>query len=474
MRLLGFTTLLTLVAVAATYACSSSDGASSGAAGDATDGGGSCCTPNPPGPDAPGDGGGKADADVQPLPAGSFDPSFGTNGRASVPGAVVDVIVPTPDDGVLVARSEWPPANAYVTKLSPTGAIDTTYGTSGTVAFAMDRVVRAHSASATSNGVVIGMGTDMLNGPSALGFGLLALDTKGAPAAFGTAGYAGAKPPLPPEGSWRFRVEQIEALPDGSWLAAGGGQRTAGYGDAVFARWKPDGTLDPTFGNAGAAVLTYGDNSSTWIVAMAPTSGNMHLVALGFQASANFDTSATRVVRITSQGTIDDTFGTSGVAVAAKGAAIQGVALPSGGFLLVADGYMPLGAPSDNPKASPTGTLAKLSPTTGTLDTSFGAGGLVVPPVLDEPCPAQRAVVDSKGRILVLRMCRGDHDLTTITRLTANGAVDVTFGTGGSVKTKIDVFTMAVDAKDRLLVGGVEILPDGGTPSTSIVARILP
>jgi uncharacterized delta-60 repeat protein len=127
----------------------------------------------------------------------------------------------------------------------------------------------------------------------------------------------------------------------------------------------------------------------------------------------------------TTTGSIDTTFGTNGW-VSIAGSSVPGlgtvgdaVSLPNGDILL----------------AGSTG-LARLLPT-GKPDTSFGSGGSTTVP--GAGVGGGVIAVQSNGEIIYATATAppaGGNDEWEVARLTANGALDPTFGTGGIVTTQ--------------------------------------
>jgi uncharacterized delta-60 repeat protein len=82
----------------------------------------------------------------------------------------------------------------------------------------------------------------------------------------------------------------------------------------------------------------------------------------------------------------------------------------------------------------------------GQLDTSFGSGGMAILQLTGGPDRAYQAQLQSDGSILVAGNANGD---LFVTRLTPNGQLDTTFGTGGT--TYVD--TNTTDAWEQEKVG---------------------
>ncbi|MFN9880044.1 MAG: calcium-binding protein, partial [Planctomycetota bacterium] len=90
----------------------------------------------------------------------------------------------------------------------------------------------------------------------------------------------------------------------------------------------------------------------------------------------------------------------------------------------------------------------------GSLDTSFGTGGKVTTPVGTSWDEGRSVTVQPDGKIVVAGLARiGSTDDFALVRFNADGSLDTSFGTGGMVTTAIG--TSAVSAF------GLTIQPDG-------------
>jgi len=135
--------------------------------------------------------------------------------------------------------------------------------------------------------------------------------------------------------------------PDGKLVAAGYSATIDGSGFAL-ARYKPDGSLDRRFGDAGRVVTDLGRHDFPIALVLQPDG---KLVLLGATTGAR-----TTLVRYSPDGQLDASFGINGVVVTEARAA--------GALILQPDGKLVLGARP----------LARFN-VDGTLDTSFGVGG---------------------------------------------------------------------------------------------------
>ena len=95
----------------------------------------------------------------------------------------------------------------------------------------------------------------------------------------------------------------------------------------------------------------------------------------------------------------------------------------------------------------PTGFAVHRYNANGTLDASFGAGGVVITP-LGVGVHAESVLIQADGKIVVVGYSypiQGDSDFTLV-RYNPNGSLDSTFGTGGIVTTSFDVLSIAYGA----------------------------
>jgi uncharacterized delta-60 repeat protein len=101
----------------------------------------------------------------------------------------------------------------------------------------------------------------------------------------------------------------------------------------------------------------------------------------------------------------------------------------------------------------------ELAQAAGELDPSFGSGGKVTTNFGNPNDGATSVAVDSLGRMVAVGYSNNSHSFSTgITRYNPNGSLDSSFGNGGRVRISSDVlyapFSLAVDAKDRIVVAG--------------------
>src|SRR5437879_772843 len=130
-------------------------------------------------------------------------------------------------------------------------------------------------------------------------------------------------------------------------------------------------------------------------------------------------------------GSLDTSFGLTGRVVTPIGVSgdLGAVALDSSGRIVVA-GSTYNGTNYDVAVVRYT--------TSGSLDTTFGGGGKVTTPMGTSNDEGQAVAIDSSGRIVVAGYSfNGTNKDVAVVRYTASGGLDTTFGSGGKVTTPI-------------------------------------
>ena len=206
------------------------------------------------------------------------------------------------------------------------------------------------------------------------------------------------------------------------------------FGSVV--RLLPDGSLDPDFGTDGVASPRANGALNAFRVA----DGDVLVVGLS------------ETWRVNADGSLDTGYGTDGVTdvggsnaarMADDAVVVQGFFNPGGGTLMPG--------------------LVKLTPD-GAVDTAFGTDGYVFPA---DRVTFGGVAVDSQNRI-VMAFKDGSVDPSFVYRLQADGSPDAGFGSGGV--TQLETLSaekgVAVDAADRPVLAGV--ISDNGVLNTGL------
>lgn len=265
---------------------------------------------------------------------------------------------------------------------------------------------------------------------------------------------------------WRGIVVQ----PSGKIVVSGTveDEITATDRDVVIARFTADGVLDASFGVAGITRLDLSTavggmmgTDSTWGLATDPN-GLLYVHAgqraEGMDSGGNPLTDTDFVVlRLTVDGAVDTTFGTAGkhvLDIQRSNASVRGITVLGDGKVL-AYGY----ASSASTGNTVQPVIYRLTPA-GALDTTFATGGLFHEVVLTAQTEVYSVAVHPDGKIVTAGYGRNDpagtNDWISL-RLTANGALDPTWASGG--KYLLDVTGTNIADNCRYAIA----LPNGRT-----------
>ncbi len=245
---------------------------------------------------------------------------------------------------------------------------------------------------------------------------------------------------------------------DGKIVAAGGvfGSAAAGSADFALARYNSDGSLDTTFG-IGGKVQT--DFASSYERAYALTiQADGKIVAAGISQIGGDGDFA--LVRYNSDGSLDTSFGSGGIVHTDFGATFfeqaNAVAVQSDGKIIAAGQTFSFSTGTDL-------ALARYN-SDGSLDTSFGSAG-TGKVTLDVGGGAYQQInaiaIQSDGMIVAAGYTApiGGSTAFLITRYTTGGSLDSTFGTGGIVLTTLFgtndlAHSLVIQPDGRIIVGG--------------------
>lgn len=217
------------------------------------------------------------------------------------------------------------------------------------------------------------------------------------------------------------------------------------------------GTLDPSFGTGGTVTTNFGGVSVSPLTAIEQSNGNIAVVtSLGNGVPGDEDFA---LVRYTSNGTL---IGTTRAAFFNDGINSPiAVAAQSNGNIVVAG----TASGTNQPNVF---AIARFTPG-GQLDTTFGDGGLVTTDISGNST-VSAVIVQPNGQIVVGGVSasglRHMPESTVLVRYNLNGSLDTTFGTGGIVKEATAVGEPLALAQlsngDYLAVTGNSLSPEAG------------
>lgn len=219
-------------------------------------------------------------------------------------------------------------------------------------------------------------------------------------------------------GGLSFGAADLFALADGRIVVGGTGSVGQGMSFALV-RYQSDGTLDPTFGDAGISLdaRTQGPERGGVERSRMTQTRDGAIVAVG--CTGQNPPCDWVIARYSADGVLDETFGERGVVVLDRDdTGPTGVAVTSDGSVIVAGSIAAVGSEGDY-------LLVRLT-TSGTLDPRFGSEGLRRIDVGEDA--GESLLLEPDGRIL-LGGCTGEA--FTLLRLLPDGSFDPTFGSGG-------------------------------------------
>ncbi|MBN9523248.1 hypothetical protein J0H58_32830, partial [bacterium] len=322
----------------------------------------------------------------------------------------------------------------------------------------------------------------------------------------------------------------VAVQPDGKIIVAGS---TTQNNDIVLARYNPDGSLDATFNGSGTFQFTFGGIDTAAALALQPD--GMIVVVGATDANGNPDFAAARVLangtgldttfsgdgkvivpfdrgganadratavalqadgrivvvgsvqagatdfdfgllRLTAAGAPDASFGGSGLGVVAFNLGgtnddrATGVAVAPGGAIVVG-GYAETAAGSHDFAA------VRLLAADGSPDATFNGDGKATIDLGGDDV-ANAVAVRADGRVVLAGTRTATDPRAAVAQLTAAGASDATFGTGGTFTAAFALEpagagtranALALDDRGRVVLGGVRVTP-GATDA--IVMRV--
>lgn len=343
-----------------------------------------------------------------------------------------------PDHVVVDTR---PPANVSA------GSLDATFGTLGVLSRPADGADQIVAAAVQANGKIIaaGPGVNPLNGKALIKVVRYNPDGSVDPT-FGAGGvvYTGL-------GTSFDLFHAIALQPDGKILLAGNGLT-----QWSVVRLTSTGLLDLGFGNSGRFLVNEPSGASLNAIAVQPNGA----IVLGGQISGNFG-----LVRVTAAGSLDLSFNAIGSTIRGfagnSSSSIASLAISPTGQIIAA------GSAGSGSNANI--ALAALLPD-GSLDPTFGKGGQVITPI-GGSSSSQRIKVLADGKLMLAAIVNASQSQVGLVRYNANGTLDGSFGAGGIVNQgfmdSVAPADMVIAADGSLLVAGNDL----STANQSFVAR---
>jgi uncharacterized delta-60 repeat protein len=315
------------------------------------------------------------------LPNGSLDTSFGAGGKVTtafaLPGDTGDGVA-IQNDGKIVVVGRVSGLFA-VARYNPDGSLDTSFGTAGEV------TTDFGSTPGEASGVVLQPdGKLVAAGTAGSAFALARYNTDGSlDTSFGTSGKVTTLTPT--QGLPQLSLYGAVLQSDGKILVWGldPGTYFSPGAEIVLVRYNSNGSLDSTFGSGGQTAFGYPFGSKGGLALQ--SDGKILLIASG------------SLVRLNSDGTTDPTFGANGSVMTGLGRT-GAIAVQADGKVLVVGGL------SDPPQ--PGWFAVKRYNANGTLDATFGTGGVTSTDFGGNPASGTAIVIQPDGKIVAAGMAQ--------------------------------------------------------------------
>jgi uncharacterized delta-60 repeat protein len=376
--------------------------------------------------------------------AGTLDPTFGSNGIVTTPGATAAAAALQSDGKIVVVGTA--PNGPSVFRYNTNGTLDSTFGSGGQVILNDNNSGPALAVAIQSDGKIL------VATPDEIELAVFRLNTNGSlDTSFGSKGVAvvsGTK------GIFLTPAVGTIALASGGKILVVALSTEAG--GQVFERLLSNGIPDSTFGINGAAqVVTTGQ-----MMALQP-SGQILVLAGYFAQGA--------VSRYDANGSLDAAFGGAG----------QAPGFGTGGGIAVIESsskFVVAGNLITTPSATNSNTSFLLSryAENGNVDTTFATNGVATTPFPGNTFSAATAVaLQSNGDIVAGGSTGASVSVSdfALSRYTASGTLDTTFGINGLVTTVIGSSSSAIST--LLIQTDGKILAFGNSSEGAAIARYL-
>jgi uncharacterized delta-60 repeat protein len=389
---------------------------------------------------------------------GNFDNSFGISGFVSgeLRGFAVAKQVKFQSDGkmVVVGALFDTEESFFLARYNNDGSLDTSFSDDGVVTAVLlfgPTYVQGNSLAFQSDGKILVGGTrrpDRFSGSN--DFFLSRINSDGTfDQTFINGGFTSTA-----VGIGNDVATSVAAQPDGKILV-GGVAQSLGYS---VVRFNSDGFIDTTFDGDGKASFGFANvsGSTNVIFSSMLLQSNGKIIFTGSTADLT-------AIRINANGTIDSSFGVNGAASAINAGVGRAAVLQPDGKIIVVGAF---GNPQTNP-------IAARYNSDGTLDTSFGTNGVAVIPSGANGIVPNSVTLQSDGKIVIggeaIDTTGNSSDFAVI-RLLPNGSAESSlWGNNGIVTTNLGnddrAYSVAIQPDGKVIAVGGSGLNGAGAVS---------
>ncbi len=373
------------------------------------------------------------------LSAGSLDTSFGIGGMVLTQGIGEAFDAALQSNGDIVAAGGFS-GSIVVARYNPGGSADTTFGNNGVVTTSLGTGMdQAEGVAIQPDGKIVVAGFTQ-GATTGLDFAVLRYNSNGTlDTTFGKGGIVTTD-----FDGLNDQAADVVLQPDGKIVVGGTATVSANTTDFAVVRYNSDGSLDTTFGT---------DGKVTTFVGQFPTAERMALQSDGkiiLVGGSGFE-----LVRYNPNGTLDTSFGTGGIVSALPASIAEDVAIRSNGSIVV-------GGTLTNGTSNTDFQIAQFLPN-GSLDPSFGSGGITTTAFNGADATAFALTIQSDGSVVLAGSISNDNTLAdewALTRYTATGSLDFSFGLNGKVLTNMgsdieEIHSLLLPSQGQLLAVGL-------------------
>ena len=380
--------------------------------------------------------------------AGAIDPSFGDRGVVTLPlsgsglsgTGITDLGAVQAADGKILLGGSYGD-DFTVERLDADGTPDPTFGQGGRATIQVAATTSEAGVPPLAEALLVqGDGSILMVGSfdsATVGFGVLKLTPAGAlDTSYGTGGFA-ILPATLPQGLTLAGLQAATLTSTGQLVLAGSASTSAAGSSEIFAtRLDADGSVDTSFGTSGFATsaIDIDGHMDAVPTAVAIQPGGRIIVIGNALRSITTDAAMVPqtdavVIGLTAGGIGDDSFGNSAGGVVDLTPDLAQIGQPGDravdALAIQPDGAIVLGGGSylGSTYQAPTGSLIRLT-AAGALDASFGTGGSVVVPRQT----IRGVTVDDDGRILAAGGTVAATPQFALGRFDADGSPDTSFG----------------------------------------------
>ena len=406
---------------------------------------------------------------------GSLDTTFNSTG--SQPGVVLTSIGVNGADGFAVSIQEngkiivggTDSNNFALARYLTDGSLDSTFNSTGTQPGVVTTTIGTSTTSAVNALVIQANGKTIAAGTDGANFVLARYRTGGLlDTTFNSTGSQPGVVVTTIGTSITSTINAVALQADGKIVVAG----TDGA-NFVLARYLADGSLDTTFNSTGSqpgvVTTTIGSSTSSFVSAV-DIQSNGKIVAIGTDG-LNFV-----VARYLTDGSLDTTFNSTGTPPGIVVTSIDNGAFAFAGALQT-DGKIVAAGVAFDSSGNQNFALARYL-TDGSLDASFGTGGIVVTTIAnDRFFSANAMIIQGDGKIVAGGRFTSTiaNEVFALARYKHNGSLDTSFGTDGIVTTAIEtnafIAGLALQANGKIVAAGGAAITAGN--DSFAIARYL-